>query len=242
MNIIVIAVTILFIFLTFDLEGALDLLLSPYFLIFSSFIEFVLIIVPIMYVGKYLENPSLKNRLRILGFTVKGFKPLKVLKEIFIGLMFAVLGVILVFSVSFLMELLTYSIFGSEVLQNSLSESTDIDIIISSSDYLSLTLLILIMILVIGTSEEILFRGFLQKGLKRTLGKWWGLTLTALIFSLIHLIGTFLLAFSLELFLISFLLSFFPYFTISLLLGFIYDWRKENLIAVVITHGFYDAF
>ncbi len=98
------------------------------------------------------------------------------------------------------------------------------------------------MIFVIGTSEEILFRGFLQKGLVRTLGKQWGMILTALIFTSIHLIGTFLLAFSPTVFLISFILNFFPYFAISLLLGLLYQWRKENLIAVVITHGFYDAF
>ncbi|MFX1480148.1 MAG: type II CAAX prenyl endopeptidase Rce1 family protein [Promethearchaeota archaeon] len=38
-----------------------------------------------------------------------------------------------------------------------------------------------------------------------------------------------------------FLLSFFPYFAISLLLGWLYHWRKENLLAVMITHGVYDV-
>ena len=37
------------------------------------------------------------------------------------------------------------------------------------------------------------------------------------------------------------MLNFFPYFAISLLLGLLYEWRKQNLIAVIITHGFYDA-
>jgi membrane protease YdiL (CAAX protease family) len=98
------------------------------------------------------------------------------------------------------------------------------------------------MVLVIGTSEEILFRGFMQKGLVRSFGKNWGIIITALTFSMIHLIGIFLLIpFDSTYFLISFLLSFFPYFAISLMLGVIFYWRKENLIAVMITHGFYDA-
>jgi len=95
--------------------------------------------------------------------------------------------------------------------------------------------------LIIGTSEEVLFRGFLQKGLVRTLGKNWGIVVTALIFSSIHIIGIFLFPESLTSFLISFLLSFLPFFAISILLGLLYNWRKENLIAVMITHGIYNA-
>jgi membrane protease YdiL (CAAX protease family) len=97
------------------------------------------------------------------------------------------------------------------------------------------------MILIIGTSEEVLFRGFLQKGLVRSLGKTWGLLVTALIFSSIHLIGIFLYPGSITSFIVSFLLNFFPFFAISLLLGLLYSWRKENLIAVMITHGVYNA-
>ncbi|MBY8986377.1 MAG: CPBP family intramembrane metalloprotease, partial [Candidatus Lokiarchaeota archaeon] len=88
----------------------------------------------------------------------------------------------------------------------------------------------------------ILFRGFMQKGLVRSLGDRWGIIITAIIFSLIHLLGIFLVALeSPDLFIILFLLSFTPYFAISLMLGWLYHWRNENLIAVMITHGVYDV-
>ncbi len=241
MNVIAVFIAILFVIFTFNLENAIEIFLSPYFIIISSFIEIVLIIVPVMYVGKYLQRPNIKNRLQILGFTAVGFSKNKILKEILIGIAFAIIGIILVYSVSFIMEFFMYSIFGAETIQNAVGSTSDVDLIITSSDYLSLTLLVLIMIFIIGTSEEILFRGFLQKGLVRNLGKKWGIFITAFIFSIIHLIGIFLVPLPPIAFLVSFILNFFPFFAISLLLGLLYDWRKENLIAVMITHGVYDA-
>lgn len=109
-------------------------------------------------------------------------------------------------------------------------------------DIPSLIVFAIVMILVIGTSEEILFRGFMQKGLVRSLGSKWGIRVTAIIFSLIHLIGIFVFVLdSLVVFPVTFLMSFLPYFAISLTLGYLYHLRNENLIAVVIMHGVYDA-
>ena len=152
MNLLVIFGLVIFLFSAPDFESAYDFVFNPYFIIFGSLIEFILLVVPVIYVGKYLQHPTLKNRFQILGFTTKGFTKIKILKEIIIGFVFAIAGILLVFSVSFLVELLMYSIFGSELVQNVLFESSDIDIIIQSSDYVSLILFVLIMILVIGTS------------------------------------------------------------------------------------------
>jgi membrane protease YdiL (CAAX protease family) len=237
MNLIAVAAVIIFVFFSRSFEDASNLIADPYFIIFSSFIELVLIIVPLLYVGKHLERPGIKNRLIILGFTTKGYSKIQLVKEIFIGLGFAVVGVLLVFFVSFIMEILLSAIFGINLVSD-IGGSSD-ELLIASSDILSLILLVIIMIAIIGTSEEVLFRGFLQKGLIRNLGKTWGILLTALIFTSIHIIGGFLLP-PLEL-VIYLLLNFFPFFAISLLLGFLYDWRKENLISVMITHGVYNA-
>jgi len=192
MNFVAVFVVILFILFTFNLENALDFLVSPYFIIIASFTELIFILVPALYVGRYIQKPTLNSRLILLGFTKKGFNKTKLVKEILIGLGFAVVGVILVLSVTFLMEIILNLIFGYEAMQDFFGTAGEVDAMITSADILSIFLLAIIMILIIGTTEEVLFRGFLQKGLVRSLGKAWGIVITALIFSSIHLIGIFM--------------------------------------------------
>ena len=244
MNLVALVVlipVIIVMFFSFSIEETYNVIANPYFIIFSSFIELILFIVPLLFVGQYLQKPKIHNRLILLGFTTKGFNKIQLFKEILIGLVFAVVGVLLIMFVSFVMELLLTAIFGENIVSGIIGAPGELDVIITSSDILSIILLVIIMIVIIGTSEEVLFRGFLQKGLVRNLGKSWGLLVTALIFSSIHLIGIFLFPESLTTFVISLLLNFFPFFAISILLGLIYYWRKENLIAVMITHGVYNA-
>ena len=241
-NFLTAGIIAIIIYFSFNLEAIFSFLLNPYFLIFSSFFELIFILIPVFYIEKYLKNPSLENRLGLLGLTLKGFNRKSLIKEILIGLGFALIGVLLVAIIAFSTELLLEFFFGIEIVRDLSSTTSDVEIIISRADILSLILLSVVMILIIGTSEEILFRGFMQKGLTRSLGNKGGILITALIFALIHVFGIFLTDTEdpLSIF-ISFLLSFIPYFGISLMLGLIYYWRKENLIAVIITHGVYNA-
>ncbi len=242
MDLLTTGIFILIMFFSFDMDILYDLVSNPYFLIFSSIFELIFILVPVLYVAKYLQNPTFQNRLGLLGFTRKGFDRSRLIKEILLGIGFAVIGILLVVGVTYLTEILLDVFFGIEIIRDVNGASSDVEIIISNSDILSLILLSVVMILIIGTSEEILFRGFMQKGLTRSVGNWGGILITAFIFAMIHVIGVILLVLESPLVLIvSFLLSFIPYFAISLLLGLIYYWRNENLIAVVITHGVYDA-
>ncbi|MHA1985195.1 MAG: CPBP family glutamic-type intramembrane protease [Promethearchaeota archaeon] len=226
------------VFLTIIMVISFDLATSSYFISFLSIFELIFLVLPLTYVGRYLQNPTFKNRLILLGFTTRGFDKRRISKEILIGLGFALIGVSAVILVSFSIEAILELFFGIIVVQ----DSTGLTGIIIPPDLTSVIVFSVILLLVIGTSEEVLFRGFMQKGLVRTLGDKWGIIFTALIFSLIHLLGLFLIALeSLYLFIISFLISFTPYFVISLILGWLYHWRNENLIAVMITHGVYDV-
>ncbi|UCC19067.1 MAG: CPBP family intramembrane metalloprotease [Promethearchaeota archaeon] len=229
-------------YFSFNIEFLFDLVTNPYFLIVSSFFEVIFIIVPVIYVEKFLQNPTLKNRLGLLGFTSNGLDKKGIFKEILIGLGFAVIGLLLVTSVSLLTEIILELFFGIEIVRDLSNTTTDVEMIILSADFLSIIFLSLIMILIIGTSEEILFRGFMQKGLMRSLGNKWGIIVSAFIFSMIHLLGIFLMFLDAPLvLLISFILSFIPYFAISMMLGLLYYWRNENLIANIIAHGVYNA-
>ncbi len=178
---------------------------------FSSVIflfDLIFIWFPILCVRKYTQNPPLKNRFILWGFTIRGFDRKKLLKGILIGVIFAFVGVLMVLFISFLTEGIIASIFGSVPNRFWGVLSTDIS---------SLIVLSITMILVIGTSEEILFRGFMQKGLIRRLRNKLGIFITAFLFSIIHIIGVLLIPSNSPLvILISFLYSFFPYFSISI--------------------------
>ncbi len=229
---------IMFFSFNFNLNLLNNLISNPYFVIFSLFIELIFILVPVLYIGQYFQNPTLKNRLELLGFTRKGFNRVGLIQEILIGLGFAIVGIVLVLGSSFLIERFLESVFNVTFS----NASTETDIIFSSADILIIVLFSILMILVIGPSEEILFRGFMQKGLTRNLGNWGGILLTAFIFAIIHVLEIIISYLdSPILLLFSFIYSFIPYFLISLLLGLTYYWRNENLIAVIITHGVYNS-
>lgn len=225
---------VIYILINFDLTSAdfdslytiIDTIyLDNYFIIILSVLELIFILIPVIYIRKYLQNPSIKNRLALLGFTSRGMSKKDLTKEIGIGLLFAIIGIILVLSISFLLELIFPYIDSSEMDT----------LLFSSLNVVQLILYMLIMIFIIGPSEEILFRGFMQKGLIRSqLGVKGGIILSAFIFAMIH-VALFIYDFG------YFFILFIPYFAISLLLGLLYHWRNENLIAVMIMHGVYDA-
>ena len=239
MNILAAVIMIFYLFFSPSIEEFMNNLMNPYFLIITSFAELILIFLPYIVVKKYLRNPSPKNRFALMGFTTKG---VNFWKENIIGIIFSIIGILLVFLVSAFMEIILEFIYGVEIIRDITSVGSEIDVYFLTSDILSLILLMIIMVLIVGTTEEILFRGFMQKGLIRRLGVKWGITITAIIFTFIHLITIFLVypIFSLS-FVVAFSISFVPYIAISLLLGLLYHWRKENLIAVMVTHGLYDA-
>jgi len=238
-------VTIIFIMITLISPNFIfleSLINSTIFLIVFSLFEFFFILIPLISVRKYLKTPTLKNSFGILGIPINQNR-VNILKEIFLGLGYAVVGIFLVNFVSLILELILSLFFDVQGIISNQNPSSEIDMYISSSSLFEIILLILVMLIVVGPSEEIAFRGYTQKGLVRNLGNKSGIIITALIFTMIHLLTLFLTALNSPIsFLVTFILMFFPYFVLSLLLGLIFYNRDENLIAPIVLHGVYNSF
>jgi membrane protease YdiL (CAAX protease family) len=110
---------------------------------------------------------------------------------------------------------------------------TDMDVAITPQNPLQLVLLVASMMLVIGPTEEILFRGFSQQGLEARLDPKNALVISALLFTLVHVIGGVIDYTTLP-------FLFFPYFYLSLVLCGIY-WKTKDLNLMIFVHGMYDS-
>lgn len=236
MNSVAIIPLMFIVFFIPDMSTLMGLIQSPLFLIIFSATEFVFLIVPLLYVGQYLKRPTLKNRFKILGIYVDRPNKLFILKELFLGIGVAILGFFLVQLISLLLEILFGPLIIFPTLFTAQAPSVDLESIISSANIIEIILLVIVMIVIIGLSEEIAFRGFMQKGLVKNFGKELGIWITAIIFAFIHVVTVFLTLSPL-----SILTLFPPYLFLSLLLGYLFYWRNSNLIAPIVAHGVYNG-
>ena len=131
-------ILILIVLANFNLNYLEELATNIYFVAFSSFLELLFILFPAIYVGKYLKKPTMDNRLRLLGFTAKGYDKIGILKEVILGLGFAFVGIFLVFGVTLIMDL---DFFNSDVMP-----ADELDKMIENADALGLILIVLVML------------------------------------------------------------------------------------------------
>ena len=239
MNGLILGILFALIIILPSIDLVLSIINNPFFMVLATLAELILILIPIWYIKKYLKNPSLENRLTLLGFTTKGYDRNKIFKEVLIGIAFAFVGILVVVGASIGIELFLRYVFGVRIIHE--GAGNDVEVIISGMDVFVLILMILLMIFIVGPCEEILFRGFMQRGLVRTLGDTWGIIITAIIFAGIHLVGLILYILDPIVFIILFIYLFAPYIAISIMLGLLFRWREENLVAVIVTHGVYNS-
>ncbi|MEM1723501.1 MAG: CPBP family intramembrane glutamic endopeptidase [Candidatus Jordarchaeales archaeon] len=106
-----------------------------------------------------------------------------------------------------------------------------------------LLLLLASVTLLVAPCEEVATRGFLQRGLEKSWGRWRGLVAAALIFSLIHVVlypqraatSTGLL----EIGIIGIILALPTYIVLSLTLGAIFQARDYRLLTTIAAHATY---
>ena len=230
----IIVVIIVFIILLTNPSLTLDFIETPEFLIAGLFLELFFIVPPFVYLRQYFPRKSTKLRLQLLGLPLDVETRKKILPEVLIGLSVGFGLVFLVTGLQMFSEWLWSALFGPDFVAYGVNSFYNGSIENLTLNTLQLVLIWVAMFGAVGPSEEILYRGFTQRGLIQSWGKSAGILVTALLFTFAHIIPWIR---PLETIIVFFL----PYFAISLLLGFMREWRKGNLLANIIAHGFYNS-
>ncbi len=211
-------------------ELVYNVLLNPFSTALLSVTEFVLVIPPFAIMRKYQK--SVKDRFMLLGwwpYTGESGRGLGRLgKDLALGLLIG-LGLV---GFQFIVVVLNDALWSAFIPGGS-SGLSGADAAITPQDPLQLILLVASMMLVIGPTEEMLFRGFSQQGLEARLDPKNALVISALLFTIVHVIGGIADPASLP-------FLFFPYFYLSLVLCGIY-WKTKNLNLMIFVHGMYDS-
>lgn len=232
--------TLVLVGVTFILMGlnpqiSLDSLVSQETLI-GLFLELLFIVPPLLYFfirKTILPGSSLKDPFLVFGLPLNERSRKKLGIEIGIGVGIAFLLVIVVIIVQYLSQVLWAVIAGPQFVTKALQESTG-SASLTPTALWQLPVFWAGMIGAVGVSEEILFRGFTQRGLVKSWGKVPGILMTALLFTFAHVTPV---VYSIPYIAVFFL----PYFSISIILGYLREWRRGNLLANIFAHGVYDS-
>jgi hypothetical protein len=136
--------------------------------------------------------------------------------------------------IALLLILYTISVFTSFFEVEAADHSIQQSMVTTTTDPRFILLMMPLSILVIGPSEEFVYRNLMQKRLYKDFRKWSAVILSSIVFAAIHY-PTYANGD-----LPSVLVSLGTVFSLSLLLGFIYAWT-ENLVTVAFVHGTYNA-
>ncbi len=213
---------------------SLDFLYSSEFLVVGLFLEACFIILPFVFTRKYFPPRSTKYRFEILGLPVGREKKRTLWIEILIGTALGIGLVFLVGLIEYLSEALWTAIFGPDFVAYGISAFGETEMGVVPVNLVQLVLIWVAMFVAVGFGEETLYRGFTQRGLTKSWGKGAGILITAVMFTLAHVVPGIV---PIQTFIVFFL----PYFAISLLLGYMREWRKGNLVACIIAHGLYNS-
>lgn len=206
---------------------AIDLGKDTIFLISLSFLEILLILIPALIASK-VEQKSLLDELKEMGFqrkpTTLKKMILKVISGLLIGIIFFFIsGYIIYFFVNILVLLLFDAQFVEEGINNAIS-TTPINPTI-----IEVIMLVAIQVVIIAPSEEGFFRGFIFRKSSKKMKQLYSLIFSSVIFSIYH-VPPFLVP-------ISTIITFFGYyFSFGIFLSLTFILFKNSLLPGIIAH------
>jgi len=189
-----------------------------------SLLEFIFLLIIFIYVKS--KKLNFKKYIKTLLYT-KLKKPITI---IYI-LSSISIAIIMYFIAPFIIFLLHYSFiffFGQELYEIAVSNQNEIIILIQTP--FDIFLIFIMCFFIIAINEEYFFRGFLLKEIK--LSKKWSSLLSAIIFSLYHLVTSFNI--------FTIILMFLYYFIWGLILNIQLFLCKNQLIFTILTHGLFN--
>ncbi|MHA1680906.1 MAG: lysostaphin resistance A-like protein [Promethearchaeota archaeon] len=206
------------------MDGIMNILYSPIGTALLSFFEFPLIIAPFVLLKKHQKK--MKNRFLLLGW--RPYFPAQEGKNKFLAKHLCrdlLLGLFFAFALVGIQQVV--SIFNDIIWSPIIEFDDSSSLSLTPSNIPELLILVLSMILVVGPTEEILYRGFSQQGLEARMSSKKAVLVNACLFMIPHIISA------------PFYL-FIPYLSVSLLISLCY-WRVRNLNILIFTHGIYDS-
>ncbi|UYP45698.1 hypothetical protein NEF87_001983 [Candidatus Lokiarchaeum ossiferum] len=206
---------------------------SVFVFIVGSFSLFFLI-VPIWWVNRYYPGKlTLRQRLDVLGLPFDKYTKPELVREILLGIFLGLIMVFLALGFQIIGSIIVKAFYGVDVITFMEGIEFDDFDLTSPGQFWELLLFVLQMALFVGYSEEVMFRGFVQRSFESKMNKPASLLLTAVFFGLFHIYVYIVMPPIFLFFLI-------VYLGISIFLGLVRNWRKD-LIAAGSAHIIYNC-
>lgn len=205
----------------------IDLGKDPILLIYLSFLEILLIIIPGLIASKIEKKPLLEE-LKEMGFQKKPTNLWKMLLKVISGLVIGIIffflsGYIVLFFLNFIVLLMFGAQFVEEGINNAISTTP------VNPSMIQLIVIIAIQIMIVAPCEEGFFRGFIIKKTHTKMKLLYSLLISSIIFTIYH-VPPFLVP-------LSTIITFFGYyFSFGILLSLTYVLFKNSILPSSIAH------
>jgi len=235
-------IVLLIVMLLFSIFGLINIFtmeITPEIMVLITVIDLctqvIFILIPFFLVGYFLPvGSNNRDKWNALGIPIGKMNRNQFGKEVALGLLFSAIMLGLMFLTEYLSANITSWVYGIPIDDLLADSGSDSLTGLLPTDIGMLVLFIILMFISIGPSEEIMFRGFTQKGFEKSWGTKPAWIVTALYFSIFHIYQYLLLSPPL------FFYSFLPYMVVSLCLGYFFI-KRGNLVAVIIAHAMYNS-